>query len=281
MATFYRKKKCKHVSQVLLIVGLGVPLAHVHAEYPDESVFANAVEVDDSELAEMRGKFVSPGQITYFGVQMQTQWTTGSGEVLSAGMKMDMNFPKAGNKNPVVTLVPTVSIVRNANTNTPEANSIQPGTSNTTITSNGLTNVSGVVQSIQEGGNQNSVNNDIKMNVTITSGALNGKGASHAPALKPSSVEKSAVDGSVALAGASKNGIEVYTYVPNQGEILQRIGGGPAGAGNIIQSARLVGDEHKVINKMTISATFSPVGANTVNNAFGFSTHQFDPRIFY
>lgn len=258
-------------------MGLGVPLLHVRAEAPDESVFADAVEVDDGELAEMRGKFVSPGQITYFGVEMQTQWQTGSGEVLSAGMKMDMNFSPDGNAPPAVTLVPTVSIVTNAGE---EPDTIIPGPSgppDTVIASKGITNVSGVVQSAQAGGNENRINNSIAMDITISSGPVTENSAPQAIELASVSAQESTDSGSVALAGADQDGVQVYTYVPNQGEILQRIGSNSAGDGNIVQSARLVGDQHRVINTMTISAGFNATNTNTTFN----NSIQLDLRNFY
>lgn len=266
MATFNHKKTCNNIKQILLIMGLGMPLSPVRAELPDVSVFANAVEVQDSELAEMRGKFVSPDQITFFGVEMQTKWQTGSGEVLSAGMKMDMNFSKDGNTAPVVSLVPTVSIVDN---------SVQSIPSDTTITSKGINNISGAVQSIQAAGNENRINNTFEMDVAITSSPVNENAVSQPLAPNPFSVQKSTDNGSVALAGSSQKGIQVYTYVPNQGEILQRIGSSPAGDGQIMQSVRLVGDQHSVINTMSISAGFSAVDASTVQNTIQFGLGNF------
>lgn len=279
MAPFNHKKINGSIRRVLLLVGLGIPLVAVRAEFPDVSVFADAIEVDDSELAKMRGKFVSPGQITYFGVEMQTQWQTGS-EVLSAGMRMNMNLPQEGNTVPVVNLVPTVSIVETAAPNVGDSDNffpIQLGPPNTTISSSGLNNVSGVVQSIQAGGNESQIDNTIAMDITIVSSPVIENTDSQTLDLAPFSVQQYSDRGSVALAGVSQNGgIQVYTYVPDRGEILQRISGSPAGGGHIMQSVRLIGDQHRVFNLMKISASFSAINASTVNN-----TIQFDLKNFY
>ena len=262
-------------------MGFGILLPPVHAEFPDVSVFADAVEVDDSELAEMRGKFVSPGQITYFGVEMVTQWQTGSGEVLSAGMKMDMNLPSEGNTSPTVNLIPAVAIEANSTTSSKSSQTTLPTPTElptATISSTGLNNISGVVQSIQVGGNESQVTNTIEMDVAISTGPVNENTAPQALDINPFSVQKTTDGGSVALAGASQNGIQVYTYVPNQGEILQRISGSPDGGGHIMQSVRLIGNQHRVINTMTISASFNAISSSTIN--FN-SPIQFDLRGFY
>ena len=245
--------------------------APAYAEFPDVGVFANAVEVDDSELEQMRGKFVSPGQITYFGVEMQTQWQTGSGEVLSAGMKMDINFAGEGRATPVVNLVPTVSIAAapakkdKIDFKTPVQPGLTPGP-DTTISSSGLSNITGVVQSIQAGGDNNQITNTLDMNITIKSSSENNTTTPVTLSLTPFSTQATTDNGSVALAGASENGIQVYTYVPNQGEVIQRINGANAGGGLIMQSVRVIGNQHKIVNTMTIKASFR-ASSSTFNNS--------------
>ncbi len=265
------KKNCRNISRILLTISLCMPGAPAHAEFPDVGVFANAVEVDDSELEQMRGKFVSPGQITYFGVEMQTQWQTGSGEVLSAGMKMDMSFPDAADATPVVNLVPTVSIAAapakkdEIDFKTPVQPGLTPGP-DTTISSSGLNNITGVVQSIQAGGDNNQITNTLEMNVIIQSSSENNTTTPVTLSLTPFSTQTITDNGSVALAGVSENSIQTYSYVPNQGEIIQRISGVNAGGGVIMQSVRVIGNQHKIVNTMTITASFRAV-SSTFNNS--------------
>ncbi len=265
------KKNCRNINQILLIISLCIPEAPAYAEFPDVGVFANAIEVDDSELEQMRGKFISPGQITYFGVEMQTQWQTGSGETLTAGMKMDMRFPETPDAAPVVNLMPTVSITP-APVKKTEIDfkiPIQPGLTpgpDTIISSTGLNNIVGVVQSIQTGGDNNQIINTLEMNVIIQSSSENINATPVALSLTPFSTQATTEGGSVALAGANENSIQTYSYVPNQGEIIQRISGTNTGGGVIMQSVRVIGNQHKIVNTMTITAGFRAV-SSTFNNS--------------
>ncbi len=279
MLSFNQKKNCRNISRILLIISLSVEVTPLFAEYPDVGVFANAVELDDSELEQMRGKFVSTGQISYFGLEMQTQWQTGSGDVLSAGMKMDVSLPNAGNSKPVVNLSPTVSIVTASDkVDEPDFKiPVQPGLtpgSDLKISSNGLNNVVGVVQSIQAGGDENQINNSIEMDVVIESTSSNNT-TSEALSLMPFFAQETTEDGSLALAGANENSIQVYTYVPNQGEIIQRISGANAAGGQIMQSARVIGNQHRIVNTMTITANFSAASRSVNNNSMLLNYNNF------
>ncbi len=279
MLTFNQKKTCRNISRILLTVSLSIEATPLLAEFPDVGVFANAVELDDSELEQMRGKFVSTGQISYFGLEMQTQWQTGSGDVLSAGMKMDVNFPNAENSKPVVNLSPTVSIVTAPEkVDEPDFKiPVQPGLTpgpDLKVSSNGLNNVVGVVQSIQAGGDENQINNSIEMDVVIESTSSNNT-TSAALSLTPFSAQETTDDGSLALAGVSENSIQVYTYVPNQGEIIQRISGANSAGGQIMQSSRVIGNEHRIVNTMTISANFSAASRSVNNDSMQLNYNNF------
>ncbi|NOR69400.1 MAG: hypothetical protein GQ532_06850 [Methylomarinum sp.] len=271
MLSFNQKKNCRNISRILLTIMLSVEVTPLFAEYPDVGVFANAVELDDSELEQMRGKFVSTGQISYFGLEMQTQWQTGSGDVLAAGMKMDVSFPNVGNSKPVVNLSPTVSIVTapdkvdEPDFKIPVHPGLTPGP-DLKISSNGLNNVAGVVQSIQAGGDENQINNSIEMDIVIESTSSNNT-TSEALNLMPFFAQETTEDGSLALAGANENSIQVYTYVPNQGEIIQRISGATSAGGQIMQSTRVIGNRHRIVNTMTISANFSAASRSVNNNS--------------
>ncbi len=271
MFLFKLRKNSRNISRILLTVSLWSSSTPVYAEFPDVGVFANAIEVDDSELEQMRGKFVSPGQITYFGVEMQTRWQTGSGEVLSAGMRMDMNFPDAVGATPVVNLVSTASItaapVKKDETDfkTPVQPRLAAGP-DTTISSSGLNNITGVVQSIQAGGDNNQITNTLEMNITIQSGSENHARPPVTLNLTPFSSQATTDSGFVALSEVSENGVQVYMHVPNQGEIVQRINSTQSDSGLIMQSTRVIGNQHSIVNTMTITANFRAIGG-TFNNA--------------
>jgi hypothetical protein len=51
-------------------------------------------DVSDTELSEMRGRFISQGRPIYFGIAMQSQWSSAGGEIISAGMNIGINLNK-------------------------------------------------------------------------------------------------------------------------------------------------------------------------------------------
>ncbi len=271
MFLFKLRKDSESISIILLAISLCGLSAPAYAEFPDVGVFSNAIEVDDSELEQMRGKFVSSGQISYFGVELQTQWQTGSGEVLSAGIKMEMNFPGGGDVTPVVNVVPSASIVSapakkdEIDFKTPVQPGLIPGP-DTIISSSGLNNITGLAQSIQVGGDNNQVTNTLEMNITIQSNVKNNTTTPAELNLTPFSTQAVTENGYIALAGASKKGVQVYMYIPDQGEVIQRINSISNGGGRIMQSVRVIGNQHKIVNTMTITAGFRAV-SSTYNNS--------------
>jgi hypothetical protein len=59
---------------------------------PDLSVLAGAERVDDVELAEMHGKFVTPESVSYFGITMLTSWQDASGITTLARLVFNVDF---------------------------------------------------------------------------------------------------------------------------------------------------------------------------------------------
>ena len=53
--------------------------APVAAGKPDLSALGGARPVADEELADMRGKFVTPQSVSFFGITMLTSWQDASG----------------------------------------------------------------------------------------------------------------------------------------------------------------------------------------------------------
>lgn len=73
--------------------------ASLLAAAPSPAVTLSGLEgvgkpVPDSELAQMRGKFIAPGSISYFGVQMASSWQGGDGITTSAVLLFNVDFAK-------------------------------------------------------------------------------------------------------------------------------------------------------------------------------------------
>ena len=66
--------------------------APVLAASPDLSVLGNASPLADAELADMRGKFVTPQSVSYFGITMLTSWQDSSGVTTLARLLFSVDF---------------------------------------------------------------------------------------------------------------------------------------------------------------------------------------------
>ncbi len=110
--------------------------------------------VPNPVLAKMVGKGVIGGQIVYFGVQMQTNWTAPGSQTPLQG-NLDISF-NSGNQIFVPTITYSVS-----NGQLPDAVS----NPNTQVSSGGLHNIDGVTQAIQIGGQDNAIQNSMTLNV--------------------------------------------------------------------------------------------------------------------
>lgn len=137
--------------------------------------------VSDEQLSDMRGKFVTPNNISYFGVSMMTSWENAEGVITSAVMVFSVDFMNgAGNPDgasPEVAVAwnrdcagcadPSMDVVGFG----PDAQNgyvaITP--SFDVVPVGGLNSVSGAVQSQQIAGSDNSVLNSMQIAVVPAS----------------------------------------------------------------------------------------------------------------
>lgn len=207
------------------------------ASLPDTHIFNNADEISDEELSGMRGRYVGTGEILYFGVEMYTQWQTQDGRTLNSGMNLavDSHFR------------PTVTIV----TQTTAATSQNTAGQNSVSINGGLANVSGVAQSIQIGGDGNTIRNDFTMN--IDRHATNSSAASTAASGTPLNGAGSATidsDNTTTTVTLSGNSLSMNVNIPGQGQVLQQLKGGQG----FLQSAKIGGDLNSIHNIININA---------------------------
>lgn len=221
----------------------------------DLEVFNNMQEVSDGDLGHMRGKFASNDRVTYFGVEMVSQWLTSAGNLVTAGANLTIDFKGAGGGTPTVQYVPTVTIVQQGQ-NAPTALN---GNTNIVSGGAGLDNVNGVSQSIQVAGQLNDIKNGIDVQVDITSIAQGGNVA-NAMQGQAGALSATGDDGTVATVTLANNSIGVSVVVPGQGQVLQQIRNQ-----GMFQSARIGGDLNQIHNAITMH-----IGLNTAaGNAFG------------
>lgn len=248
-----------------LIVGLmGVLLVTSPAQaglpnkvMPNKGILSQITEISDADLGQMRGKYVAPGQVMYFGVEMVTQWIAASGELISASGNLEVNL--AGS-NPQVGFRPIITVEQYA----PTADSTNYG-SEVVSGGAGLQNVNGVVQNIQVAGVSNGISNNVGLNVKFSSSAPPSDSS-----LKDKSPNISAItpNGSIASVGLTQSGLRVSVAVPNQGQALQQIRNGSNG-GQLLQSVQLAGNLNQIQNMIHLSVQF-----NALDNGLQGQTGQ-------
>ena len=191
------------------------------------------IEINDQELAELRGRYVMPGRIISFGVVMSSTWRNASGDLIGATTSMRLQAE---------TVKPEfyVSTIKHSG----KGGSPNSGTGRVTGGA-GLSTSQGITQVTRAAGDGNRSNNKIAINV---------KEASTAPAPVPSrgqaliagqTITGSYAAGSVAVS-ATGGGVQLaITANNNQGSSLQQVA-----QGGLLQDTRLLGSSN-VVNNMT------------------------------
>jgi len=191
------------------------------------------IEINDQELAELRGRYVMPGRIISFGVVMSSTWRNASGDLIGATTSMRLQAE---------TVKPEfyVSTIKHSG----KGGSPNSGTGRVTGGA-GLSTSQGITQVTRAAGDGNRSNNKIAINV---------KEASTAPAPVPGrgqaliagqTITGSNAAGSVAVS-ATGGGVQLaITANNNQGSSLQQVA-----QGGLLQDTRLLGSSN-VVNNMT------------------------------
>lgn len=114
-------------------------------------------KLDDSELAEMRGKFIAPEGISYFGMALQTVWQSSDGVTTMATLLFNLSFAAGslGGATPHLLIGWTRSC---EGCGDPAMDVTTPNGVNTVIPQ-GLDSVTGVVQGQIINGTDNKVHN--------------------------------------------------------------------------------------------------------------------------
>lgn len=129
-----------------------------------------ARQLGDNEMADMRGKYVQPGEVRYFGIDLASAWTTTDGTVLTASLHFGVDIAEDGAATPklYVSWLQDCDQCNDASVEIPGG-----GPLNLSFGEGGLVNVSGAVQSNVIAGDDNGVRNDMNLVVTTDLGAIN------------------------------------------------------------------------------------------------------------
>ena len=129
------------------------------ASLPTQAQIFKPIELNDQELASLRGRYVMPGRIISFGIVMTSTWQNANGEVIGATSSMQIQQS---------TIKPQfyVSIINEKGNGS--AHSQGTGT---VIGGSGLSTTEGVTQVVRAAGDHNTAYNNVEINVTKASQA--------------------------------------------------------------------------------------------------------------
>lgn len=119
--------------------------------------------LDDSELSEMRGKFVAPNGVSYFGLALQSSWQSSDGVTTVATLLFNLSFAAGalGGAKPQL----LVGWSRNCEDCGDAAMDVASPKGVNAVVPDGLNSVNGVVQSQVLNGTDNSVRNSMTISV--------------------------------------------------------------------------------------------------------------------
>lgn len=218
-----------------------------------------AMEVSDSVLASLRGRYVSPTQIVYFGVEMNTQWRTAGGDQYYAGLYIGINHNRAS-------FSPTVTVLSRAGGNAVNAGSsgnVTPQGGSEGISSAGLDNIQGVVQAVQVTGNTNAARNQLTM--TLRSGDAGDAPSGGGWRTGTTYVVNTATGATAGtLVHIRQAGVSIS--IPGQGIAQQDI----SSLRGMQQQIQMSGDSNQVLNNVQITAGFTSLRnlGGGIQNAF-------------
>lgn len=124
--------------------------------------------ISDAALGEIRGKFISPDKISYFGIQMQTSWQTPDGITTDATLLFSVNFLNGAGNPEGATPVLMISWSRDGDPSADVAG-FGEAAAEGYFAIGGLGTVQGGVQSQQISGSDNIARNDMRIAIVPTS----------------------------------------------------------------------------------------------------------------
>lgn len=219
------------VTALLVISTVGLTAPPAEAAVSDFADFASGRQLSDSELGQMRGRFVDKGSLMFFGVQMTSEWRTSQGEHL---MVQGNLFGDLRGRSPEVTFEPRLTMVSMK----------EPGTTGLVgngaiVRDAGSSNARGVVQTIQAGGDFNAAANDLQIDVLDASAGVDLRLGGVADGL-----ERRLPSGTRMAVQQDGRGLGLEMQVPGMGRVSQAIVPGQG----LRQSIQLSSDLQQVRN---------------------------------
>ena len=242
-----RRYSCRLALGIAVLAPIAVT-SGVTAAPPDLGLGASARLVSDDELGDMRGRYIEPESVNFFGIEMASSWQTADGLVLTATLQFEADFNNGQPQSPVV-----LASYQHDQSGIDDPG-LEIGGITAEFTAQGLSTVEGAVQASTIGGDDNNIANLLRIRV----GDFDADSAGFADYGTPitQSVVKSFPDGSAIEFTVEPNSIGLAIQGPtSQGQspdnlAAQNING--TVANQIAQQVQLMGDANAIYNTLDI-----------------------------
>lgn len=205
-------------------------VACLAASLPTHAETFKPIELNDQELASLRGRFVMPGRIISFGIAMTSTWQNANGEVIGATSSMQIQQS---------TIQPQFYVSKIDEKGTGTSRSQGTGI---VIGGSGLNSTEGVTQVARAAGDYNTAYNNVYINVTKANQAPATQ--QQGQALAAGSTLTNANDAGSMSVSLTGSGIQLNILANNnQGSTVQRLA-----QGGLLQNTTLLGTGNQVRN---------------------------------
>jgi hypothetical protein len=202
------------------------------ASLPTHAEILKPIELNDQELASLRGRYVMPGRIISFGIAMTSTWQNANGEVIGATSTMQIQQ---------TTIKPQFYVSMIDEKGNGSTRSQSTGTGNVTGGS-GLNTTEGVTQVVRAAGDNNTAYNNVDINVSKANQAPVTQQQGQALAAGSSLIGSNGA-GSLSVS-SSGTGVQLNIVANNnQGSTVQRLA-----QGGLMQNTTLLGSSNQVRN---------------------------------
>ncbi|PTU03234.1 hypothetical protein DBR45_08155 [Pseudomonas sp. HMWF031] len=206
-------------------------VACLAASLPIHAETFKPIELNDQQLASLRGRFVMPGRIISFGIAMTSTWQNANGEVIGATSSMQIQQS---------TIQPQFYVSKIDEKGTGTSQSQGTGT---VTGGNGLNSTEGVTQVTRAAGDYNSAYNNVVINVSKANQAPATQQQQGQPLAAGSTLTGVNGAGSVSVSSTG-SGIQLNIVASNnQGNTVQRLA-----QGGLLQNTTLLGAGNQVSN---------------------------------
>lgn len=255
MTCMMRLRQLFLLMTLLVWATCGLLPASARAETALSGLEGLATIVDDSELADMRGKFLTPQGISYFGFEIQSRWQTPDGAITAARLVLNFDLSGGGKAAPQI----FISWKRDEgdsamNVSGPSGGGQSPavaGSINIPASGGGLDTVQGAVQSQLIAGTDNKVINGMTIRVTGD------------PAARPDTSGLTPVSGGSTQTFA--DGDKLQFVVSGSGVGIQMTNGPSDTVRQGVNS-----DLHQLSQQVVLSSNFNDI-ANSMNLTIGIN----------